>query len=84
MYRCEITGKQSKPNAKLHKVIALTRNKTYHRWVKDEDTREWTQIIAGVGFEPVKELSCSEEGAALWASWSAEEKDAFLKGMSSR
>lgn len=80
MYRCEITGKNSKLGEKLNKVIALTRPKTYTRWVKNEETRQYEEIPVGTGFEPVKELNLSREGLAMWESWSKEEQEAFAKG----
>lgn len=81
MYKCQITGLQSKPNQKLNKVIAVTRDMIYKKWVKDEETIKWQEIEAGRGFEPVKELNLSQEGLDLWNSWSPAEKAQFLKGM---
>ena len=37
MFICQITGKQSKPLEKLHKVIALTRPKNYTKWVREDE-----------------------------------------------
>ena len=84
MYICMITGKVSKPGQKLRKVVALTRPKTYTKWIRDEEVRpaKWMEVPAGVGHEIVMELSCSEEGEALWNSWNSEDRAAFLKHMS--
>jgi len=78
-YRCEITGRVSKLGVPLHKVIAVTREKTYYKWVKDEETREWSKVEAGRGHEPVRELSLSVEGLEIWTSWKPSEKEEFLK-----
>jgi hypothetical protein len=82
MFRCEITGKVSQPGEKLNKVIAITRPKTYTKWVRDEEshTPRWVEVPAGTGFEPVLELSLSQEGLNLWNSWTPEERALFLKG----
>jgi hypothetical protein len=79
MYRCEITGKNSKLGEKLNKVIVITRPKIYFKYVKDETTRIWEKVQAGVGFEPVRELSLSQEGLELWGKMSEEERNIFLK-----
>jgi hypothetical protein len=81
MYRCEITGKISKPGQPLNKIVVETRPKNYTRWIKNEDTRLFEEKIVGQGFETVKELCVSLEGEALWNSWSAEERSDFLKGL---
>jgi hypothetical protein len=82
MFRCEITGKVSHPGEKLNKVIAITRPKTYTKWVRDEESHapKWIEVPAGTGFEPVRELSLSQEGLNLWESWNEEQKALFLKG----
>lgn len=79
MYRCEITGKNSKFGEGLNKTVVATRPKVYMRWVKDEDTNHWTEIEAGRGFETIRELSLSAEGLQLWESWSEVDKSLFLK-----
>ena len=80
-YRCEITGKQSKPCQKLHKITVLTRPQTYYKYVKNEETRIWEKVFAATGTEIVKELCVSEEGMALWATYSPEDKANFLKNL---
>jgi hypothetical protein len=81
MYRCEITGRNSRLGEKLNKVVAITRPKSYTRWIKNEETFKYEEVVVGTGFEIVRELSCSAEGEALWRSWTPEEREAFLKGM---
>lgn len=79
MYKCEITNKQSKLGEKLNKIVVKTRTKTYTKWVRDEDTRKWNEVSAGSGWEIVRELNATEAGVQLWSSYSAEEKESFLK-----
>lgn len=80
-YKCQILGTQSQPGRPLHKVIALTRPKKYTKWIKEEESRppHWIEVEAGVGYEPVLELSCSADGEQLWLSWSVEERTTWLK-----
>jgi hypothetical protein len=80
MYRCEILGKNSRLGEKLNRITALTRERTYTKWVKDEDTKQWSEVILPVkGFEIVKELSCSLEGYELWQSWTEVERDGYMR-----
>jgi hypothetical protein len=79
MYRCQITGKVSKPGEKLNKVVAQTRPRVYTKWVRDEETTHWIEVEGGRGFEIVKELSLSNAGLELWNGWTAEQKNAWLK-----
>lgn len=79
MYYCQITNRLSKLGAKQNKLVVETRPKTYHKYVKNEETRIWEKVIAGTGFETVRELNVSEEGLEIWSAWTLEEKDLFLK-----
>ena len=79
MYRCEITGKCSRPGEQLNRVVALKREKVYTKWVSDEDSKRWNEVEAGRGYETVRELRLSNEGLAIWESWSAEDKKLFLQ-----
>ena len=79
MYYCKVTGKMSAEGEKLNKIVIATREKTYHRWVRDEDTKRWSEIECGTGFETVKEIDATNEGVALYESWTPEEKAAFIK-----
>jgi hypothetical protein len=47
--------------------------------VKNEETREWQKVVAGEGYETVREISVSAEGAEIWASWSDAERELYLK-----
>jgi len=79
MFRDQITKRLSKPGDKLRKVIALTRPKTYTRWVKNEETNHYEEVANGQGFEPVRELSLSAEGESIWNGWTPEQRMAWLK-----
>lgn len=79
MYRCQITGRLSKLGEKLNKVVAITRPKNYTRWIKNEESFKYEEVVVGSGWEIVKELDCSAEGETLWLSWTVDERQAFLK-----
>lgn len=79
MYICQVTGKKSKLGEKLNKIVVRTRERTYTRWVRDEETKKWIEIDAGKGWEIVRELNASEEGVQLWNSWNENERALFLK-----
>ncbi len=79
MYYCSVTGKLSQPGEKLNKIVVATRPKIYKKWVKDEETLRWQEVEAGTGYETVKEISATEEGVALYNSWTPEERQMFLK-----
>jgi len=79
MYRCEITNKVSEPGDPLNKIVALTRPKTYFRWIKNEENNRWEEVEVGHGSEVVRELSLSAEGLQLWHSWSDVDRELFLK-----
>lgn len=77
MYKCQITGRNSRENEKLNKIIVLTRVQTYEHW--DEEAEEkWFSS----GTEIVRELNAIPDGVNLWNSWSEDERAAFLKRMS--
>lgn len=79
MYRCEITKRNSRENDKLNKVVAVWRNKTYYRWVKSEETKQYEEVECGSGKEAVRELSLSKEGLEIWAGWNADQRAMWLK-----
>ncbi len=82
MYRCQITGRTSRPTEKLNRVVVLTRPKSYTKFVKNEETRQMEEVFGGEGFQTVKEINCSAEGEQIWNAWSEEERNAFLKRLS--
>ena len=80
-YKCMITGKVSKHGEKVNKIVAETREKTYTKWVKNEESFQYEEVFVAHGSEIVKELSVSKEGAALWERWSETDRKAFLAQM---
>ena len=64
---------------KLHKIVVETRDRVYTRWVKNEETNKYEEVESGRGWEIVREINASDEGVALWESWSPEERAIFLK-----
>lgn len=63
---------------KLTKIVVEKRERIYTKRVRNEETGKWEDVEIGRGWEIVRELNASEEGAALWASWSDEDRAAFL------
>ncbi len=68
---------------KLNRIVVATRERTYYKWVKNEETNKWEEVECGRGWEIVREINASEEGLALWNSWSPEEREVFLKHLDS-
>lgn len=78
-FRCSITKLQSDKGIGPLRITVQKRTRTYTKWIRDEDTREWHSIVCSEGWEIVKELSVSAEGADLWAGWSDAERELYLK-----
>lgn len=57
MFKCEITGKVTRPGEKMHRIVVERRERTY----LDESGNE-----VGRGWETVRELAVSEEGRRVW------------------
>lgn len=97
MYRCEITGKLSRRGGpgpldkdghptqiageKLNRIVVRTRERVYTKWVKNEETGKKEEIEIGRGWEIVREINASDEGLALWESWTPEEREAFADNL---
>lgn len=79
MYICQVTGKQSKLGEGLNKIVVETRDRTYTRWVRNEETNKWEEVVCGHGWEIVREINASQEGVQMWESWTPEERLVFLK-----
>lgn len=56
MFRCQVTGKMSKPGEKCHKIVTERRERLYKRD---------GEVIAR-GWEIVREINATDEGLALW------------------
>ena len=78
MFVCQITNRVTKAKAKAHKVVVETRHKEYWERRRSEETKTWSDVMVGTGYETVRELTVSEEGLLLWESWSPEERKLFL------
>jgi hypothetical protein len=74
MFKDQITGKQSKLGEKINKIVIQTREKTYENYDQEAD-----EMIVSRGWEICKEVNATQEGLAIWNSWSAEQKEAFVK-----
>jgi hypothetical protein len=68
MFKCQITGKMSKPGEKSNKLVLETREKVYYGFVLNEETEEMEEVEVGRGFEVVKEVNATDEGAKIWLS----------------
>lgn len=76
MYKCAITGRLSKPNEKLNKIVVETRAKTYVNWDYEAE-EEWQSF----GTEIVKEVDASEAGLKLWNAWTPEQRLEFTNNL---
>lgn len=76
MYRCAITGNQSKHGEKLNKLVIETRPKTYKHW-DHEAEEEWFSH----GTEIVREISVCQEGLDIWNGMSPEQQALFAKSL---
>lgn len=99
MYICQVTGKFSRqgrpgpldkegyptqiPGEKLNKIVVATRERVYTKWIKNEETHKYEEVEIGRGWEIVREINASDEGLALWNSWSPEERAIFLQHLDS-
>ena len=93
MFICQVTGKYSRKGdqtahppvaaEKLNKIVVATRERTYTKWVKNEETNKWEEVFVAKGWEIVREINASEEGVKLWESWTPEEREVFLKHLDS-
>jgi hypothetical protein len=94
MYKCQVTGKYSRQGnqlahppvagEKLNKIVVATRERTYTKWVKNEDTLKWEEVFVAKGWEIVREINASDEGVRIWEGWSPEQREAHLKYLDAR
>ena len=86
------------PGEKLNKIVVATRERIYTKWIRNDDKaeslspelilnqsndRKWLEVFVGRGWEIVREINASDEGLALWNSWSPEEREVFLQHLDS-
>jgi|SRR5579885_748836 len=95
MYKCQITGKFSRqgrldkegnhvPGEKLNKIVIESRERIYTKKVRNEETGEWEKVEIGRGWEIVREINASDEGLALWNSWTEEQRALFVQTLKNR
>jgi len=66
MFKCQITGRMSRPGEKVNKIVTATRNKIYYGWFRNEETGRFEQHEVGRGSEIVSEVNATEEGVRVW------------------
>lgn len=100
MFKCQVTGKFSRqgrpgpkdqngevthiPGEKLQKIVVERRERVYTKRVRNEETGEWEKVEIGRGWEIVREIDATEEGLALWNSWTPEEQFLFVQDLKAR
>lgn len=83
-YIHEMKGEDIRGSEKLNRIVVATRERTYYKWVKNEETNKWEEVECGHGWEIVREINASEEGLELWNGWTPEEREEFLKRLDAR
>jgi hypothetical protein len=66
MYKCYITGRNSRPSEKCNKLVLKTRDKVYYGWFLNEETGEMEHRQVSKGSEIVQEVNVSEAGLKMW------------------
>ena len=79
MYKCQITGRQSRLGEKLNKVVVARRERIYTRWVKNEETNKYEEVFVAKGWEIVRELNACTAGVEQWNAMSPEQRALFLQ-----
>jgi hypothetical protein len=77
MFKCEITGKFSKPGDKVIRLVTQKRERFYFE-VKDRIEDESTDPI-GTGWEIVKEINVTLEGLHQWVLSHPEDVDSAVR-----
>ena len=75
MFYDEVLGRMSRAGAKMVKVVAEKRKKTYFRKTRNIETGEVEDVVIGKGWEVVRELKTSEEGEKIWKAIHPEAKE---------
>lgn len=78
MYICQVTGKMSEPGEKLNRIVVEKRDRTYTERVFNEESRKMEEIEVGHGWEIVREISASDEGARMWETMNEDERSHFV------
>lgn len=66
MFYCEVTKRLSKPGEKCNKIVTQRALRVYTKMVRDEETRRMIKVEVGKGWEIVKEIDATDEGALIW------------------
>lgn len=64
MFKCQVTGRFSKPGEKCNKIVISTREKSYYEKVMEDG--EEVELEIGRGWEIVKEINATEEGVRIY------------------
>lgn len=72
MFICAITGKQSRPGDKAHRLVIEKRERFY----EPVQIGERRMFREGRGWEIVREVTVSSEGLAIWAKRDEASNDA--------
>jgi hypothetical protein len=83
MFYCQVTNRLSKSGEKVNKLVVATRERTYFQKFRNEETGEWEDVEVGHGWEIVKEIDASDEGARLFNAMTPEDRDLFCKELTS-
>lgn len=63
MFRCAVSGKNSKPSEKGVRIVTKTRPKNYYKEVVNKETKLKEIILVATGFEIVQEKLVLKEVA---------------------
>ena len=78
-YLDEKTGEDVHSSEKVRRIVVQTREKIYTRMVKNEDTLKWEEVEVARGHETAREITVTQAGADLWASWTDDQRALWLK-----
>jgi len=81
MFKCQVTGRISKPGEKMNRIPVVKRDRVYFKKIKNEDTGKWEEVEVGRGWEIVREIVASDDGVAVWNGLSDSQKASRLKSM---
>ena len=63
MFKCQVTGRMTRPGEKMVRVVTETRDKEYTE--RRNVDGEWKDVVVGFGHETVKEICASEKGLEI-------------------
>jgi hypothetical protein len=66
MYKCQVTGRMSRPGEKCNKIVTATRERIYYTKFRNEETGRWEDVEVGRGWEIVKEINATDEAFKQW------------------